>query len=151
MVLILFKTINHFWCCDLNNCNDVKEWCIDRNIIIRYLSPYSPDLNPFENIFSTIKSRYSTIRPFQCTGEIITINDMNNDPDIMFEMYFDRMRDYNSLSDFKNSETSQTKFKIQQRLKSIPDLKDILLNKYCPQQWCQNWDPMPDPERNFYY
>jgi len=44
-----------------HHCNDVKEWCIGKNIIIRYLLLYSPDLNPFENIFSTIKSRYSTI------------------------------------------------------------------------------------------
>ena len=47
--------------------------------------------------------------------------------------------DYLSLPDFKNSETAQikfkyNKFKIQQKPKTIPNLKNILLNKYCLQQ-----------------
>ena len=43
--------------------NDVKLWCDRKNIIIKYLQPYSPEVNLIENVFSTIKSRYSAIRP----------------------------------------------------------------------------------------
>jgi len=84
--------------------SDVKNWCEGKNIKIKYLPPYSPDLNPIENVFGTIKSRYSTIRPFASTNTMLkeyvgrVIANMNDDPDITYEGYFQRMREYLTLA-----------------------------------------------------
>ena len=80
--------------------NDVKLWCKRKNIIIKYIPPYSPDLNPIENVFSTFKSRYSAIRPFASTNTMVkeyigqVITNMNEDPTIIHERYFERMTEY---------------------------------------------------------
>jgi len=80
--------------------SDVKEWCEEKNIIIKYLPPYSPDLNPIENVFSTIKTRYSSLRPFASTANTIkeyvsrVIDGMNNDPAIVYERYYEKMREF---------------------------------------------------------
>jgi len=80
--------------------NIVKNWCEQKHLIIKYLPPYSPDLNPIENVFSTIKSRYSAMRPFPTTSAMIkdyvgkVISNMNADPEIVFERYFEQMREY---------------------------------------------------------
>ena len=56
---------------------DVKNGCEQKNII-----------NPIENVFVTIKIRYSTNRPFASTNTMIreyvgkVITNMNDDPDI---------------------------------------------------------------------
>jgi len=74
--------------------NIVKSWCEEKNIVIKYLPPHSPDLNPIENVFSTIKSRYSSIRPFPKTNTMIkeyvaqVITGMKNDPEIVYERYY---------------------------------------------------------------
>lgn len=41
----------------------VKQWCRDHNIRLEYLPPYSPQLNPIEEVFSMVKSRYRNVRP----------------------------------------------------------------------------------------
>jgi len=83
---------------------DVKEWCRTKNVIIKYLPPYSPDLNPIENIFSTIKRRYSNIGPIATTNGLLkqyvyaTIESINNDSEISVEFYFERMRKFLTLA-----------------------------------------------------
>ncbi len=47
----------------------VKEFLELHHIELVFLPPYSPDLNPIENFFSMVKSRYSTIRPKASTRE----------------------------------------------------------------------------------
>lgn len=52
----------------------VKEFLESHQIEVVYLPPYSPDLNPIENFFSMVKSRYSAIRPRAVTREVLKIN-----------------------------------------------------------------------------
>lgn len=52
----------------------VKEFLESHQIEVVYLPPYSPDLNPIENFFSMVKSRYSAIRPRAVTREELKIN-----------------------------------------------------------------------------
>lgn len=41
----------------------VENWSKDNEIIIKYLPPYSPALNPIEQVFSVLKAEYDRIRP----------------------------------------------------------------------------------------
>ena len=49
----------------------VKDFCEEINIGIKYLPPYSPDLNPINNIFSTIKYRFKALRPSPVSRNMI--------------------------------------------------------------------------------
>jgi len=40
-----------------------QKWLSSNNIAHDYLPPYSPQLNPIQEVFSTLKSRYHEIRP----------------------------------------------------------------------------------------
>ena len=44
------------------------------NIELRYLSPYSPDLNPIEMFFGVLKSRLNSLRPRASTREVLRRN-----------------------------------------------------------------------------
>ncbi|KAF7700526.1 hypothetical protein CDIK_1035, partial [Cucumispora dikerogammari] len=46
----------------------------DYGVEVKFLSPYSPDLNPIENCFSIIKSRLDRIRPRAITREQLKEN-----------------------------------------------------------------------------
>ena len=50
-----------------------KEWLTENSIIFKYLPPYSPQLNPIEEIFSVVKSRYHNIRPQSQNSQNITM------------------------------------------------------------------------------
>jgi len=76
--------------------NDDKIWCDEEKVLIKFLPPYSLDLNPIENVFSTIKSRYSAIRPLPSTSTMIkeyvgeVIRKMNKDPEIVYKRYCEK-------------------------------------------------------------
>ena len=46
-----------------HHCAEIADFFIQKNIEILFLPAYSPDLNPIENVFSTIKSSLDRIRP----------------------------------------------------------------------------------------
>lgn len=46
-----------------HHCEEIKMYLLSKNVKIIYLPPYSPDLNPIENVFSTIKSTINRFRP----------------------------------------------------------------------------------------
>jgi transposase len=54
----------------------VKNICNVNNITIKHMPPYSPQLNPIEEFFSSLKSRYSSIIPKPKDGKSI-INNIN--------------------------------------------------------------------------
>ena len=70
--------------------SEVQEWCLTKNSITKYFPPYSPDLNPLENVFSPIKSRYRAMRPIPTNSNMIknyvsiVIVDMNKDSGTTF-------------------------------------------------------------------
>lgn len=88
----------------IHHSNDVRLWCDEKGIILKYLPPYSPSLNPIEQIFALIKSRYSEIRPAPSTNDHIheyidtVINQINIDDHILFENYYNNMRKYVDLA-----------------------------------------------------
>ena len=70
------------------------------NYTIRHLPPYSTQLNPVEENFSTIKKRYNKVktRP-QNTDEIKNLiksvnYEMNKDPKIQYIKHYDSMLKY---------------------------------------------------------
>ena len=46
-----------------HHCIDVTNYIENAGATIMFLPPYSPDLNPIENVFSTIKAKLNSIRP----------------------------------------------------------------------------------------
>jgi len=57
-----------------HHCFEIKEYLQSQNVILNFLPPYSPDLNPIENVFASIKSRLDSIRPRSLNREILKIN-----------------------------------------------------------------------------
>ncbi|KAG0433136.1 Transposable element Tc1 transposase, partial [Dictyocoela muelleri] len=53
---------------------DVREWFMQRNINVKYLPPYCPQLNPIEEVFSLIKSKYHAIKPRAISKLTMIIN-----------------------------------------------------------------------------
>lgn len=49
--------------CKFHHSSAVNEYCISNSISIRYLPPYSPQLNPIEEFFGCLKARYTNILP----------------------------------------------------------------------------------------
>ena len=66
----------------------LKEFLQARGVIVNFLPPYSPDLNPIENFFSALKARVNSKRPRPTTR-----NELKN---IVIEI----------LEDFKENENS---------------------------------------------
>ena len=77
---------------------DVLENFEDHDINYKYLPPYSPDLNPIENVFGVKKSRYSNANNnIKTKCQMIrlineTIENMNRD--INFNNFYIRMREF---------------------------------------------------------
>jgi len=46
-----------------HHCKEIKDYLQLEDVTVMYLPPYSPDLNPIENVFSCIISRLNSIRP----------------------------------------------------------------------------------------
>ena len=65
---------------------------------LKYLPSYIPQLNPIEEVFSLIKSRYYNIRPFASNANTIkqyietVIRELNSDSNISLIRFYERMR-----------------------------------------------------------
>ena len=44
--------------------NNVKKWFSKKNVVVKYLPPYNPQLNPIEEVFSALKSQAGCIKNF---------------------------------------------------------------------------------------
>ena len=71
----------------------------EKKMMYKYLPPYSPQLNPIEEMFSILKARYFKIRPIPRTSACIrmyverVIEDMNSDRNLnMANLYVDMRR-----------------------------------------------------------
>lgn len=79
---------------------NVVNFLRKENINYKFLPPYSPALNPIEEVFSLIKSRYSNLRPLSKTSGDIknkivrVINDILEDRNIEMCNYYRRMREF---------------------------------------------------------
>ena len=76
---------------------DVTAFFNDNGIRFMFLPSYSPDLNPIENVFGTIKARFRRGGVVRTTAELgdrieRTIQEVEND--LEFQRYFDHMRTY---------------------------------------------------------
>ena len=80
--------------------NIVKSWLSDNNVVAKYLPPYSPQLNPIEEVFSVVKARYHEIRPLPRSVKDVRENickviaDMNASDTLDFEAFYSHMRKY---------------------------------------------------------
>jgi transposase len=80
--------------------SNIKLWFQEKGVILRYLPPYTPQLNPIEEVFSTIKNRLHKTRPMgRTSAELIAnitnvINNINGDNEINFDSYYEHMREY---------------------------------------------------------
>lgn len=72
----------------------IKNYCNDHNIGIQYTAPYSPEFNPIETVFGTIKKKYITLTHDNMENDIIeSINSLKQDTFI---------NNYNKCIDFIN-------------------------------------------------
>ena len=77
----------------------VRDFMTENGIEHLFLPPYSPDLNPIENVFGMIKRRYrrqGVVNTREEIPERITtiIEGINDDPDISMAPFYERMRLY---------------------------------------------------------
>jgi transposase len=79
---------------------EVKNFLLSKSIIFDYLPPYSPSLNPIEEVFSCLKNRLYSIRPIaNSQNNLITninevIASVNADETHNFNNYYENMRNY---------------------------------------------------------
>ena len=81
----------------IHHARQATQYLADNNIKHIYLPPYSPDLNPIENVFGVLKKRYRslgvpTTRPQMLTQIRTAIEQFNHDMDLM--PYYRRMRGF---------------------------------------------------------
>jgi transposase len=81
----------------IHHVDAVRKWAITKAMQIVYLPPYTPQLNPNENVFSAIKNKYHMVKPRPKNNEemrnmLITILDSFISAD--FEGYYKNMREY---------------------------------------------------------
>lgn len=81
----------------IHHARQAREYLEDNRINHIYLPPYSPDLNPIENVFSVLKKRYRglgvpTTRPQMLTQNRTAIDGLNEDMDLM--PYYGHMRKF---------------------------------------------------------
>ena len=75
----------------------------ERNSIrLQYLPPYSPDLNPIENVFLVLKSRYHNVSPYPTTNTglksaiLQKVDEMNQT--LNFGAFYEKMRGFLDLA-----------------------------------------------------
>jgi len=82
----------------------VQNWFSGKKVLYDYLPPYSPQLNPIEEVFSTLKSRYHGIKPLARNAKDImnyvtrVVQDMNGTDGVCFGNYYRNMRRYLDLA-----------------------------------------------------
>ena len=77
----------------------VRDFLTDNGIKHLFLPPYSPDLNPIENVFGMIKRRYRKQGVVNARDEIVDrianiIGGLNDDDDFSMAPFYDRMRGF---------------------------------------------------------
>jgi len=83
--------------CRIHKTTNVTNFFETNNLNAIYLPPYSPQLNPIEEIFSLIKSRYHSKRPKANNAADIqryvheVIDEINNNTQISIESYYEHM------------------------------------------------------------
>jgi transposase len=80
--------------CRFHRRGDVIMFLDQNNIRYKFLPPYSPQLNPIEEYFSFIKSKYRTMRPLSRNNNDIAekIEIIANIENINFSVWYDNMR-----------------------------------------------------------
>src|SRR5271163_2301377 len=81
----------------IHHVGSVSKWAEENEIRLEYLPPYSPQLNPVENLFSCIKMRVNSFRPRPETTRDLRaslISILNDLVDEDFGKYFKKMRDW---------------------------------------------------------
>jgi transposase len=75
----------------------VSKWATDNGIQIQYLPPYSPQLNPVENLYASIKMKLNNTRPHPSSTEelrLILNSILDAIVDVDFSNYFNKMRSW---------------------------------------------------------
>lgn len=63
----------------IHHSNDLKTYCINNNIHLLYLPPYTPEFNPIEEVFAELKIIYRKLAHTNLNEDIeLTINHLNN-------------------------------------------------------------------------
>jgi len=84
--------------CRIHKTRDVVDFFQRNEFNFIFLPPYTPQLNPIEQVFSILKNRYYGVRPKASTSvEIISIvnnviESMNNDVSLSFRNLYSHMR-----------------------------------------------------------
>jgi len=80
--------------CRIHKTLDVANAFNENRIGFKYLPPYSPQLNPIEEVFSSIKARYKSLNPFPYGQENIvqSINNILTTYDITLRPFYEHMR-----------------------------------------------------------
>ena len=81
----------------IHHASIVRDFYAETGIKHIFLPPYSPDLNPIENVFGLIKARYLGQGVANSREEMVdrilnVIDEINNDPEINMQAFYDRMR-----------------------------------------------------------
>lgn len=82
----------------------IREFFTSNSIQHDYLPPYSPQLNPIEEVFGVLKSRYHKKRPLaQSKDDVIgyiqcVVDEMNNDTCLNFNGFYSNMKHYLELA-----------------------------------------------------
>ena len=81
----------------IHHAREAREYLEDNHIRFIYLPPYSPDLNPIENVFAVLKKRYRglgvpTTRAKMVTRIRTAVAGLNQDMELM--PYYSRMRGF---------------------------------------------------------
>lgn len=82
--------------CRFHHRKDVLDLLTDRGIGHRFLPPYSPQLNPIEEYFSSLKSRISSFMTTMISRDdiVFMIEDLLLQEDSDFTGWFRHMRKY---------------------------------------------------------
>ena len=74
---------------------DSKEACASRNYVAKYLPPYSPQLNPIEEFFSCLKSRYCLFpRPNKTEGIVRLVQQILGTETFHMTGYYNHMKQF---------------------------------------------------------
>ena len=81
----------------IHHARQAKEYLVENQIKHIYLPPYSPDLNPIENIFGVLKQRYRSLGVPTTMAQMVTqirtaIQGVNQDYDLV--PFYRRMRKF---------------------------------------------------------
>jgi len=82
----------------------IKDFLNDNSIAFDFIPPYSPQLNPIEEIFGVFKARYYNKRPVPQTNFEIkrvagnVFDEMNDDSELVMNRFYVHMREFMDLA-----------------------------------------------------